>query len=85
METLTDILVGSDLPGDCRVSFSAAVKCPSVREADLKTADTHACRLHLWDPNDKVKPKLVFACGNLAFKIVTKQSSTTTKKGPAID
>ena len=85
VETLTDILVASDLPGDCRVSFSAAVKCPSVRESDMKTADTHACRKHLWATIDQVKPKLVFACGNLAFKMVTKKSGITTKRGNAFD
>jgi uracil-DNA glycosylase family 4 len=85
VETLTDILVASDLPGDCRVAFSAAVKCPSVRESDMKTADTHACRQHLWATIDQVKPKLVFACGNLAFKMVTKKSGITTKRGNAFD
>jgi len=85
LQVLTDILVNTNLPGDCTVSFSSSVKCPTVREADMKTSDTHICRQHLWKTIDKVKPKLVIACGNLAFKMVTKKSGITTKRGSSFN
>ena len=60
---------------------TAAVKCPYVKETDLKTEDRKICRKHLDKTLNKVKPKLVFACGNLAFKMLTKKSGITKKRG----
>lgn len=85
LDLLTEILVKSNLPGDCSISFSAAVKCPKVRESDMKTADMQACRSHLYDTIEKVKPKLVFTCGNLAMKMLTKKSGITTKRGSSFE
>jgi uncharacterized protein YprB with RNaseH-like and TPR domain len=69
------------------VSFvcAASVKCPSVREADMFPADMKICRQHLEETIDKVKPKLVFPCGNLAMKMLIKKSGITSKRGKAYE
>ncbi len=51
-----------------KVDFSAAVKCPNVVEADMETSDRKICKVHLTDTMEKLRPKLVYACGNLAMK-----------------
>ena len=60
---------------------AAAVKCPSVREADMTPDNMKLCRAHLEATIDKVKPKLVFPCGNLAMKMLIKKSGITDKRG----
>lgn len=60
---------------------TVAVKCPYVKETDLKTEDRKICRVHLERTLEVVKPKLVFACGNLAFKMLTKKSGISKKRG----
>ena len=62
-------------------SFSASVKCPGVREADMSPSNMVICRQHLEATIDKVKPKLVFVCGNLAMKMLVKKSGITNKRG----
>ena len=64
---------------------AAAVKCTDVREADMKTADIKICRQHIQATIDTIKPRLVFACGNLAMKMIIKKSGITTKRGKAFD
>ncbi len=61
--------------------MAASVKCPSVKEADMSPNNMNACRQHLDATIDKVKPKLIFACGNLAMKMLIKKSGITNKRG----
>jgi len=67
------------------VAYSAAVKCPDVREADMSPANMVICRQHLSDTIDKIKPRLVFVCGNLAMKMLVKKSGITSKRGKSFD
>jgi uracil-DNA glycosylase family 4 len=60
--------------------MAASVKCPSVKEADMSPNNMNACRQHLDATIDKVKPKLIFACGNLAMKMLIKKSGITNKR-----
>ena len=43
------------------------------------------CRVHLEATIDKVKPKLVFPCGNLAMKMLIKKSGITSKRGKSYE
>ena len=61
--------------------YSSSVKCPSVKEADMTPANMKICRKHLDDTIEKVKPRLVFTCGNLAMKMLIKKSGITGKRG----
>ena len=64
-------------------TFSSAVKCPNVKEADMSPTNMGICRQYLSDTIDKVKPTLVFPCGNLAMKMLIKKSGITGKRGKA--
>tara|TARA_R110001583_G_scaffold73623_6_gene204797 strand:+ start:13275 stop:14120 length:846 start_codon:yes stop_codon:yes gene_type:complete len=64
---------------------AAAVKCPSVRESDMTPDNMKLCRTHLEATIDKVKPKLVFPCGNLAMKMLIKKSGITDKRGKSYE
>lgn len=64
---------------------AASVKCPSVKEGDMNPASMNACRNHLNATIDKIKPKLVYACGNLAMKMLIKKSGITDKRGNSYD
>jgi len=64
---------------------AASVKCPGVREDDMFPADMKICRQHLEATIDKVKPKLVFTCGNLAMKMLIKKSGITAKRGKSYE
>ena len=63
------------------IAYSAAVKCPGVKEADMSPDNMKICREHLYQTLLSVRPKLVFACGNLALKMLTKKSGTMNKRG----
>jgi len=65
--------------------MAASVKCPSVREADMTPTNMGLCRNHLEATIDKVKPKLVFPCGNLAMKMLIKKSGITNKRGKSYE
>jgi len=65
------------------VEYTASVKCPNVKEADIKTEDKYLCRRYLEETIEKVRPKLVFACGNLALNMLTKKSGINSKRGEA--
>lgn len=67
------------------ICFSAAVKCPMVKEEDMLTEDRNICRNHVYYTIDKVRPKIVFACGNLAFKMLTKKSGIMNKRGQGFE
>ena len=66
-------------------SFSASVKCPTVKEGDMTPNNMKLCRVHLEATIDKVKPKLVFPCGNLAMKMLIKKSGITNKRGKSYE
>ena len=62
-------------------SVAASVKCSSVKEVDMSPTNMNLCRKHLEATIDKVKPSLVFPCGNLAMKMLIKKSGITGKRG----
>jgi len=64
---------------------SPAVKCPSVKEGDMTPDNMKICRTHLEATIDKVKPKLVFPCGNLSMKMLIKKSGITNKRGKSYE
>ena len=70
----------------CDVPYetAASVKCASVTEKEMKTDDKHKCRNHLEQTIATIKPKLVFACGNLALNMLTKKSGILKKRGSSI-
>ena len=47
---------------------------------DKNYISTIFCRI-IYNTIRKVKPKLVFACGNLALKMITKKSGIKSKRG----
>jgi len=77
-------IISEFFPGDT-YQMSASVKCPSVREADMSPSNMEACRNYLQLTIDKVKPRLVFVCGNLAMKMLIKKSGITNKRGKSYD
>ena len=64
---------------------AAAIKCPGVKDADFSPSDMKLCRVHLEATIDKIKPKLVFPCGNLSMKMLIKKSGITSKRGKSFD
>ena len=64
---------------------AASVKCPSVKEGDMTPDNMKICRQHLEATIDKVKPKLVFVCGNLAMKMLIKKSGINDKRGKSYE
>jgi len=72
-------LIEAHYPG--KVQYSAAVKCPSVKEGDMTPNNMTLCRAHLEATIDKVKPRLVYTCGNLAMKMLIKKSGIMDKRG----
>jgi hypothetical protein len=64
-----------------KVQFSSAVKCPSVKEGDMVPNNMKLCREHLDATVDKVKPRLIYVCGNLAMKMLIKKSGIMNKRG----
>lgn len=61
--------------------YTAAVKCPGVKDDDMSPKDRELCRKHLSDTIEKVRPKVIVPCGNLAFKMLTKKSGIMSKRG----
>lgn len=64
---------------------AASVKCPSVKEGDMTPNNMNLCRQHLEATINKVKPKLIFTCGNLPMKMLLKKSGITTKRGKSFE
>jgi hypothetical protein len=64
---------------------SAAVKCLDVREEEMSPNNMELCRKYLDATVEKVKPKLIFTCGNLAMKMLIKKSGITTKRGKTFE
>ena len=77
-------IIDEFFPGNM-YNTAAAVKCPSVKEADMSPANMEACRNYLEATIQKAKPRLVFACGNLAMKMLIKKSGITNKRGKSYD
>jgi|TARA_R110002020_G_scaffold146881_6_gene321864 hypothetical protein len=78
-EIISEVFPGSSY------QTAASVKCPSVKEADMSPTNMEACRNFLEATIDKVKPRLVFACGNLAMKMLIKKSGITSKRGKSYE
>ena len=86
VEELEDIIgPATRLIPEQDICFSTAVKCPSVSDSEMSADDKDICRQHLSNTIDKVKPKVVFPCGNFAMKMLTKKSGITNKRGTAFD
>tara|TARA_R110000782_G_scaffold102791_5_gene190175 strand:+ start:10497 stop:11525 length:1029 start_codon:yes stop_codon:yes gene_type:complete len=62
---------------------TASVKCPSVKDKDQTAGDLKICRQHLEATIDKLKPTLVYACGNLPMRMFIKRSGISNKRGSA--
>ena len=77
-------LISEFFPGET-YQVAAAVKCPSVKEADMLPSNMEACRNYLQATIDKVKPRLVYVCGNLAMKMMIKKSGITSKRGKSYE
>ena len=67
------------------IVFTAAVQCPSLKERDMTPEDITASREYLDKAIDKVKPRLVLACGNLAMKMLIKKSGIMDKRGSSYE
>jgi uncharacterized protein YprB with RNaseH-like and TPR domain len=67
----------------CKDRFvcSPAVKCSGVKESDMTPKNMNICRAHLSQTIEAVKPKIVFACGNLPLKMLLKKSGIKDKRG----
>ena len=77
-------LIEKAFPGS-NPALSASVKCPTVKEGDMTPDNMVLCRKHLQATIDKVKPKLIFPCGNLAMKMLIKKSGITSKRGKSFE
>jgi len=77
-------IISEFFPGES-YQTAASVKCPSVKEADMSPSNMEACRNYLQETIDKVKPRLVFACGNLAMKMLIKKSGISSKRGKSYE
>ena len=64
---------------------AASVKCPSVKEGDMSPDNMKLCRAHLEATVDRVKPTLIFPCGNLAMKMLIKKSGILDKRGKSFE
>ena len=64
-----------------KVEFSASVKCPDVKENDLKPSDREICRQYLYETVERADPKLIFCCGNLPLVMLLKKSGITENRG----
>jgi len=70
-----------DIYPNSSLQYAAAVKCPGVKEKDMTPSNMKLCREHLDATIEKVKPKLVYTCGNLAMKMLVRKSGITNKRG----
>jgi len=77
-------LISKFFPGGT-YQTAASVKCPSVKEVDMTPSNMEACRNYLQATIDKVQPRLVFVCGNLAMKMLIKKSGITSKRGKSYE
>lgn len=66
---------------DTSWTILASVKCPDVKEKEMTPTNRNACRNHLTATINKVKPKLIFTCGNLPLVMLLKESGVNAKRG----
>jgi uracil-DNA glycosylase family 4 len=66
---------------DCSIGYTAAVKCPYIKKQEMKATDMNLCRSHLSDTIKATNPKLIIACGNLAFNMFTRKSGINKYRG----
>lgn len=66
------------IPTTC---YTASVKCLAIKDKGIGTGDMEICRKHIFETIKKCKPKLIFVCGNLPMKMLTKKTGITTKRG----
>jgi uracil-DNA glycosylase family 4 len=67
-------------------AFTAAVKCPNIKKQEMTGANRKICRQHLETSIAHFKPKLVFACGDLATNMFYGKDTKLTKiRGQARD
>tara|TARA_R100001530_G_scaffold86019_1_gene59900 strand:+ start:357 stop:1379 length:1023 start_codon:yes stop_codon:yes gene_type:complete len=64
-----------------QLQYSSAIKCPSIKEGDMTPDNMKLCRQHLDATIEKVKPRLIYACGNLAMKMIIRKSGIMDKRG----
>jgi uracil-DNA glycosylase family 4 len=64
-----------------KVSSIASINCPRVTENQLNAASMNICRGHLVKAVNGIKPKMILAFGNLAFKMLTKKSGIAKHRG----
>lgn len=67
--------------GSASYAISPAVKCPTVKEQDLKADDMAICRQWLDETVKAYSPKLIIPLGNMAFKMLTKKSGISKYHG----
>jgi uracil-DNA glycosylase family 4 len=77
---LIDTVLGNKYSNYSRENIPS-VRCPNVKEADISAKDMKLCREYLYQSLSVVKPKLVFACGNLAMRMLLKKSGIKSKRG----
>ena len=77
-DTLISLGFGELVP---LVEYTAAVKCPSVKDKDMSTTDKDICRKHISSTIKLCRPKLIFVCGNLPMVMLLKKSGIMTKRG----
>ena len=68
-----------------KVEYTAAVKCPNVKDKDMSKDDKDICRQHIAKTVEKCKPKLIFLCGNLPLVMLTKKSGIMNKRGKILE
>lgn len=84
-DLILDVLKNSDaVPIMDRIQYTASVKCPKIRLDDISKDDKDICRKHIFATLETVKPKLVFACGNLPLVMLTKKTGIEQKRGRSI-
>lgn len=66
------------------VGFMAAANCPSLTDKTMKTKELNLCRNHLIRNLLHLRPKLIFACGNLPMKLLTKKSGIIKHRGSSL-
>ena len=69
-----------------KAGFTSSIKCPHLKKDDVSAKDRKICRSHLEDTILKFKPKLVFACGDMATNMIHgKNTKMTGVRGRPID
>lgn len=84
LEVIYDALDNADYK-DLTIEYTASIKCPGVKDTNLNAKAKNACRNHLEETIDVVKPKIVIALGNLAMSMLTKKSGISKYRGEIFD